>query len=212
MVSRWLVEFLIGTLVVGDVAATAAASSSDTASSSLSADCHVQQQRPPFVAHVTLDALDRARALAQDRHQWAIREAREHYPWQPLTPHPEAAAAVVEERMGQEGTLPVKFQTHTLEGVSLPDFHSLLGEEAKQSVTVSVTDPNSEDSSSPLRLLSRDECATVIQMAEDHFAVTATGSTNTTNTNSSQWTRQASGQYGVAGFMIRDVPAVKAPW
>ena len=169
-------------------------------------------RRPPFVAHVTSRDLERARAVAQERHEWAFQQAREHYPVHRIstnssstgnsttTPVAEAAAPVLDVSK-------VKFQTHKLHRVCLPDFQELLQGANNDSseepcVTFFVTDHDSSDTegrSSTTELLSRDECAAVVQMAEDHFAGEQGG-----------WTRQTSGQYGVLGFMIRDVPTVHA--
>lgn len=66
---------------------------------------------------------------------------------------------------------------------SLPDF------EVELSKTVFVTDPP---------LLSAEECDEVVGYAEQHFQETANG----------EWSLQDSGQYKVAGFYLKQIPAV----
>jgi tetratricopeptide (TPR) repeat protein len=66
----------------------------------------------------------------------------------------------------------------------LPDFHDEL--DKKLFVT------------SPLPLFTPQECQDCIDKAEAHFA----------QTNQGEWTQLPSGQYNVAGFWIRDIPAV----
>jgi tetratricopeptide (TPR) repeat protein len=53
---------------------------------------------------------------------------------------------------------------------------------------------------SPIPLFTQQECQDCIDKAEAHFAETSQG----------EWTQLPSGQYDVAGFWIRDIPAVHA--
>jgi len=127
--------------------------------------------RPPFVQHVTADALQRARHVAADRHRTAVQEALEHYP----------IDSVKTDELFDLDAVTLRAHPLSVPSSSLPDFGD------KLHTTVYVTDPP---------LLSKQECASVIQMAESHFS-------------GQEWTRQKSGQYEVTGFLIRNVPAVK---
>lgn len=81
----------------------------------------------------------------------------------------------------------IKLVPHVLHTKSsLPDFDETLPKIAY------VTDPSTP-------LLSKEECNEVIQLAQKHFDETRNGI----------WDLQTSGQYQVAGFYIRQIPAVQ---
>ena len=166
MVDRLLRRLALAWLVVvaTKVARTAAASS---------------RGRPPFVEHVSKEALQQALRVAAQRHRDAVQLALDHFP----VDDTDTDDAVVD----QAAIDAVQLKAYPLTAVSpdsLPDFGNELD------TNIYVTDPP---------LFSREECASVIQKAEEHFQ----------QTNGGEWTTQKSGQYQVAGFLLQEVPAVR---
>ncbi|EEC46672.1 predicted protein [Phaeodactylum tricornutum CCAP 1055/1] len=133
--------------------------------------------RPPFLAHVTDNTLDRARRVALQRHEKAVAQALENYPTNQQPPDSLNADATTATATGLD--------SYVIDAAgSVPDFADQLQR------VVHVTTPP---------LLSRDECRNVIDMAESHF-----------QQNNIPWSMQTSGQYKVAGFWIKNIPAVHA--
>jgi tetratricopeptide (TPR) repeat protein len=161
--------FFLFPIVVSYAAWSCLAESSGTSSRG------VPPKRPPFVSHITASDLERALAFAEEKHREAVQNALSRYPVdQVVTDDPLADISSIQ------------LQPHILHTkCSLPDFDDLLPK------TAYVTDPATP-------LLSRDECAHVVQLAQQHFD----------ETNNGEWTLQMSGQYQVAGFYIRNIPAV----
>jgi hypothetical protein len=149
------------------------------AESGTTSPSRVEARRPPFVSHITAADLNRAVAFAEEKHQEAVYNAVTRYPVNQVTDPPAASA-------NDDGISSILLRPHVLQTKgSLPDFDEILPK------TAYVTDPATP-------LLDRDECAAVIRLAQEHFDAT----------NNGEWTLQKSGQYQVAGFYIRDIPAV----
>jgi tetratricopeptide (TPR) repeat protein len=118
---------------------------------------------------ISPSVLDEARKLATQRHKQAVEQA--------LTNYPTHTVMVDEGSSGKH-----QFKEYKIDAPgSLPDFPDIL------SRRVYVTD-----------VFSPEECASVIDMANQHFL----------KTNGGQWKELKSGQYPVTGFWIKDVPAV----
>ena len=132
---------------------------------------------PPVVQYLTDSDLAAARQLAKERHQRAVQDALTNFPIDDIPCTASDDEAAVANTPLKE--LPIKI------GSKLPDFH----DEIPSSVFVSQKP-----------LLSREECARVIQMADDHFAV---------HGENGEWTRLPAGEYRMAGFKLKDVPAIR---
>jgi len=149
---------------------TAVASTSSSASSST-------VPRPPFLNYLTDEDLNAARQLASDRHQKAVKDALAHFPVDDIPCSPSEDEATVANYPLQE--LPVKIAS------KLPDFH----DELPSSVFVSEKP-----------LLSREECARIIQMADEYFAE---------HGENGEWTALPAGEYKMRGFKLKDIPAIR---
>ena len=126
--------------------------------------------RPPFVAHVTDEALQEALDIAKARHAECVQCAMANYPI-------DSATIPVDSELIQS----INLVEHKIDAPGdIPDF----SQDLERRVLVTETP-----------LLSKAECQKVIQDAEAHFS-------------GGEWGRLDSGQYKVAGFWIKDVPAV----
>lgn len=184
-----------GTATGGVGTAAAASYSTTTSCGRLAAATPPRRRPPPFLSHVTTETMAWALGVAEARHQAAVALALTHYP----VDDPENVDSRDDTSRGHETeqrtTEPpatcehtdaaVRWQSHPLGATALPDYDAVIP------ATVAVTEPP---------LLSRDECAAVVQAAEEYFATTAGG----------VWPRQRSGQYEVAGFYLHQVPAVRS--
>lgn len=132
---------------------------------------------PPVVQYLTESQLDAARQLAKQRHERAVKDALTNFPIDDIPCSASDDEAAVANTPLKE--LKVKI------GSKLPDFH----DEIPNSIFVSQKP-----------LLSREECARVIQMADDHFARYG---------ENGEWTRLPAGEYKMAGFKLKDVPAIR---
>ena len=137
-------------------------------------------KRPPFLSHVTQDDLREALQTAKLRHVRAVQTALQHYPTHLAL---NGGVVVVDPIVS---TMTLTRYNLTREPLSaLPDFGTELP------LAVFVTDTP---------LFSSDECQAVIQAAHTHFL--------SHHYNNGTWTQLPSGQYQVAGFWIKDIPAV----
>lgn len=140
-------------------------------------------KRPPMLSHVTRETLQAAIALAKERHIQAIQQALDHYP-----------TTTTNQKTTQQSSSwdpsTIRLDEFRIQAPgALPDFEDELARPYRR---IYVTHPDTP-------LLTSQECQDVIQAAEDHFQ----------RTNNGVWTMQQSGQYQVAGFWIKDVPAVQ---
>ena len=126
-------------------------------------------ERPPFVAHLTDDAIAEALDIARARHKECVLCAMANYPIDNDTP------------IDKELIEKIKLRQHPIVAPgSLPDF----GQDLERRVLVTETP-----------LLTAEECRKVVKDAEAHFA-------------GGEWGQLNSGQYKVAGFWIKDIPAI----
>ena len=132
---------------------------------------------PQPLQYLTESDLEAARQLARDRHQKAVKDALTNFPIDDIPCSPSEDEATVANTPFKE--LPVKISS------KLPDFH----DELPSSIFVSQKP-----------LLSREECARVIQMADEHFAV---------HGENGEWTALPAGEYRMRGFKLKDVPAIR---
>ncbi|CAB9509889.1 P4Hc [Seminavis robusta] len=128
---------------------------------------------PPFLRYLTESDLNAARQLAKDRHEQAVKDALTNFPIDDIPCSPEDDQATV-------ANTPVKEHPVTLSS-KLPDFH----DELPSSIFESLKP-----------LLTREECAHVIQMADEHFG-------------GNEWTALPAGEYKMRGFKLKDVPAIR---
>lgn len=126
-------------------------------------------ERPPFVAHLTDQALDAAMKIAEERHGDCVLCAMGNYPIDPETP--------IDKQLIDN----MKLQEHK---IVAPGDMTDFSQELERRVLVTETP-----------LLTKEECQQVIRDAEAHFAP-------------GEWGQLNSGQYKVAGFWIKDIPAV----
>jgi tetratricopeptide (TPR) repeat protein len=132
---------------------------------------------PPFLRYLTESDLDAARQLASDRHQCAVKEALTNFPIDEIPCSASDDEATVANTPYKE--LPVKL------GSKLPDFH----DELPSSIFVSEKP-----------LLSKEECARVIQLADEHFAQ---------HGENGEWTALPAGEYQMRGFKLKDIPEIR---
>lgn len=132
---------------------------------------------PPFLSYLTEEDLDAARQLAQDRHLAAVKDALANFPVDDIECPPSEDEATVKN---------TPFTAHTVTlGSKLPDFH----DELPNSIFVSQKP-----------LLSREECANIIQLADDHFKVHGVDG---------EWTALPAGEYKMRGFKLKDIPEIR---
>ncbi|KAL3904726.1 MAG: hypothetical protein SGARI_004792, partial [Bacillariaceae sp.] len=152
------------------ITATVAASSSSTSSGSNSVI-------PPFLhKYVTEDDLSAARQLANTRHQKAVQDALEHFPVDDI-------ACTASEDESTVRNTPFTEHPVTL-GSKLPDFH----DELSHSIFVSQQP-----------LLTREECAHIIQLADEYFQ----------EHNNGEWPALPAGEYKMRGFQLKDIPSIR---
>ena len=131
--------------------------------------------------------------LAKQRHEQAIRSAEEAY-WSYPTATDEEKRAI-NDGTQQIDTVTVDRQTvKPHPGWSLPDFNDELRHEIK------VTQKQQSNGMPSVPLFSADDCQEVLEAAEEHF--------RTHHEQNGEWTTLSSGQYPVAGFWIKSIPAV----
>jgi tetratricopeptide (TPR) repeat protein len=142
------------------------------AASASPSNTNTNSKRPPFVAHLTDHQLSQARALAAQRHEACVEHALSGF-------NVDAIPRSEEEEQRAASTHLKEYD------VKIPT--KLLDFDEELPKKIYVTDPP---------FLSQEECAHVIQLAEDHFAAKG------------QWSKVPSGQYGFCGFYIKEVPTV----
>jgi tetratricopeptide (TPR) repeat protein len=134
--------------------------------------------RPDFLSHVDRPAIEKALAIAKERHVRAVQQALRNYNTD--------AVDIKETTTDSAAATPFcRLKEHAINAPgALPDFGTELAR------TVLVTDPEP--------LFTEQECSRIIQLAEDYF----------TEHHNGEWTTQQSGQYSMAGFWIRDIPEI----
>jgi tetratricopeptide (TPR) repeat protein len=133
-------------------------------------------------------AIERALAVAKERHVKAVQQALQNYNTASTADTTADTTASTDGAQETETVHPHCLREYTIDAPgALPDFGTELAR------TVFCTDPEP--------LLTRQECAQVIQDADDYFAQAP---------HNGQWTTQQSGQYQMAGFYIRDIPSIHA--
>jgi tetratricopeptide (TPR) repeat protein len=140
--------------------------------------------RPPFLKHVTKEQIQYAIQFAEERHRHTVQRAISTYPVWQSKDQPSNNNSDTSYHINPSDVQLKEYPLLNDASNCLPDYGSVIP------TTVYVTDPP---------ILTREECANVIQNAEQYFL----------ETNQGMWTRQKSGQYEVSGFDICDVPSVK---
>ena len=133
---------------------------------------------------MTQQDVEKALARAEERHKMFVQKALSNYDTTTTTTTTEATTTTTDRQLVDRIVRSLREYRIEAPG-QLPDFADLLPR------AIYVTDP--------IPLFTKNECRDVIRMAEDHFAAN----------NNNNWTMQRSGQYEVAGFWIRDIPAVQ---
>jgi len=136
--------------------------------------------RPEWLSHIDASKLNEYRAIAEERHNEAIRSSLEQYD---VT----SPSTLTKEQLSEEQKFIDNLELNEYEVLApgkLPDFDEELGTSA---VFVTKTP-----------LFSKDECKDVVDLAEKHF-----------DEAEGEPPKLLSGQYYIQGFWIKDVEPVK---
>ena len=185
-------------------------STSSTSSETLAPQRHhygYHHHRPPFLSHVTKEDLQQALQIAKTRHVQAVQKALENYPTNVVNVpvgtgtgtgtgrnnNSSSSTQEQQEQQQEEGidlTL-IQLQQYNLSNTTtnnkLPDFDNELPH------CIYVTKLETP-------IFTAKECQDVITIANEYFY--------NHHYNNGTWTLLPSGQYQVAGFWIKDIPAI----